>query len=345
MTKAASLAQADNQLLYPMSYRNKLINGNFDFWQRGFSQSTSGYGSDDRWANMFVGSSIVHTREAFDSDQTIVPEFPRFFSRTVVSSVAGASNCAYKEQRIEDVSTCAGKEVTLTFWAKADAAKTVAINFMQRWGLAVTSWGQNPVKVALSTAWQKFTVRASIDPVPVFVGHRGALHVVFFFDAGSSFDARTGLLGHQSGTFDIAQVQLEEGIVATPFELRPYGMELALCQRYFEKTYHPDEVPGTLTSAGALTTRQASGAGTACSFDWRFKVTKAYPAVSIVVTKYNPVAANGFVRCITGGTDCAASAEGGVSTGVDGAFVPFQTAVGSAAGALNAVHLTAESEI
>ena len=33
-------------------------------------------------------------------------------------------------------------------------------------------------------------------------------------------------------TLDIAQVQLEEGSVATPFDVRPYGLELALCQRY-----------------------------------------------------------------------------------------------------------------
>lgn len=29
-------------------------------------------------------------------------------------------------------------------------------------------------------------------------------------------------------------VQLEEGIIATPFEHRPYGLELSLCQRYYQ---------------------------------------------------------------------------------------------------------------
>ena len=33
-------------------------------------------------------------------------------------------------------------------------------------------------------------------------------------------------------TFDIAQVQVEEGQRATPFEVRPYQVELQLCQRY-----------------------------------------------------------------------------------------------------------------
>ena len=54
-----------------------------------------------------------------------------------------------------------------------------------------------------------------------------------FFDAGSNYNSRTDSLGQQSGTFDIAQVQLEEGSVATPFEVRPIGTELALCQRYY----------------------------------------------------------------------------------------------------------------
>jgi hypothetical protein len=55
-----------------------------------------------------------------------------------------------------------------------------------------------------------------------------------WLDAGSAFNARTNSLGQQSGTFDIAQVQVEPGPVDTPFERRPIGTELALCQRYYE---------------------------------------------------------------------------------------------------------------
>ena len=54
-----------------------------------------------------------------------------------------------------------------------------------------------------------------------------------FFDAGSDFNARTDNPANIH-TFDIAQVQVEPGPVATPFERRPIGTELALCQRYYE---------------------------------------------------------------------------------------------------------------
>jgi hypothetical protein len=41
--------------------------------------------------------------------------------------------------------------------------------------------------------------------------------------------------------FYITGVQLEVGSIATPFERRPYGMELALCQRYYQ-TFYPGQV-------------------------------------------------------------------------------------------------------
>lgn len=56
--------------------------------------------------------------------------------------------------------------------------------------------------------------------------------VNFWFDAGSNYASRVANLGQQSGTFDIACVQLEEGSVATPFEELPIEVSETRVNRY-----------------------------------------------------------------------------------------------------------------
>jgi hypothetical protein len=53
------------------------------------------------------------------------------------------------------------------------------------------------------------------------------------------------------GTATLQNVQLEAGSKASAFERRPIGTELALCQRYYEKSYNLETAPGTATITGA----------------------------------------------------------------------------------------------
>jgi len=229
-----------------MMFRNKIINGNFDIWQRGTSQTSTTYGSADRWALDHATSSKTGSQQAFALAQTDVPGNPKYYLRHVITSSSGGY--VYLQQGIEDVRTLSGKTATLSFWAKADSNKNIATEFFQYFGSGGSPSSQvDTVGVtthSLTTSWQKFTSTVAIPHLtdtglaggtPKTIGTSGTDHlgVVFWFDAGSSFNARTNSLGNQSGTFDIAQVQLEEGPVATPFEQRPIGMELSLCQRYY----------------------------------------------------------------------------------------------------------------
>lgn len=223
--------------------RNYLINGNFDVWQRGVSQTSHGYGSDDRWHNQNVGSTKVHSIQTFTMGQTTVPGIPRHFSRTVVTSVAGAGNYVAKQQAIERVETLAGKTITLTFWAKADASKPMSFDFFQFFGSggspSTLVQGIGATKVNLTTSWQKFSRTVSIPSVSgktLGTSNTDSLVCRFWFDAGSSHNANTVSLGQQSGTFDLAHVSIVEGDATNeddPFPHRSLDVEYALCYRYF----------------------------------------------------------------------------------------------------------------
>jgi hypothetical protein len=223
--------------------RNYLINGNFDKWDYGTSQTTSGYGSDNRWFNGNLGSTKTHSQQVCgDAERALFNAM--YFSRTVVSSVAGAGNYIQKKQNIENINLLAGKTVTLSFWAKADANKNIAVDFKQEFGTSGTP--SSPVVgigsqlIALTTTWQKKTITVTLPSiVGKTLGTDGVnttnTTITFWLDAGSDFAARSANLGQQSGTFDIAQVKIEDGSVATngwhPYD-GEFGGEIESCQRY-----------------------------------------------------------------------------------------------------------------
>ena len=225
-----------------VGFKNYIINGNFDVWQRGISQTSDGYGSDDRWANTNVGSTKTHSQVACTNTERALFN-ASYFSRTVVNSVIGASNMVTKVQAIENVTKLAGKTVTISFWAKADSNKNIAIEIEQYCGSGGASSGHifTPLStVSLTTSWQKKTVTFTI---PSIIGktlgtdgvHTSYTMIRFWFDAGSNFNSRIASLGQQSGTFDIAQVQLEEGSIATPFENLSYALQYEQCRRYYRR--------------------------------------------------------------------------------------------------------------
>ena len=227
--------------------KNPIINGGFDIWQRDTSQTASGYGSDDRWDNAQSGSTKTHSQQAFTLGQTDVLGNPEFYSRTVVTSSAGASNFVNKNQRIEGVKNFSGEIITISFDAKTDSAKDIATEFVQDFGTGgspsadVTAIGATTH--SLTTSWQRFETTVLVPSIAgKTIGSNidDDLSLIFWFDAGSDFDARTNSLGQQSGTFDIANVQVEKGTIATDFEQLTLGEIQNLCYRYFWRLIHGD---------------------------------------------------------------------------------------------------------
>lgn len=221
------------------STKNYLINGDFDIWQRGTSL-TSFNGSTkyiaDRWAEIAVGSSIGITQQLFSLGQTDVPGNPKFFHRATVNSVVGASNYADSQQRIESLRKLSNKLVTISFYAKADSNKKIALAYSANFGSGGSTQMDVPLgSFNLTTSWVRYTKTATL---PDLLGKTGGSNpfglLLFLYDAGSDFSVLADNIGQQSGIFDLARVQLEEGPVVTDFEERSYSDEFRLCQRYFQ---------------------------------------------------------------------------------------------------------------
>lgn len=305
-------------ILYP--FRNKLINGNFDIWQRGDSFTLAQY-TADRWYSGNTGSTKTASKQLFTLGQTEVPGNPTYFMRHVVNSVAGADNTVTMFQAIESVRTLAGKKATLSFYAKADSNKNIAVDFAQAFGIggtpSSTIVGIGAQLIPITTSWKKYAVTVDIPNITgkTLGTNNDCLYVSFWFDAGSNLASRTANLGQQSGTFDIAQVQVEEDSVATPFEERPIETELALCQRYYEKSYGITITPGTNSTGSMLTRYLTYTTSSTYSSDIRgvYKVTKRnIPTVTLYSTV---TGASGKIRDVNAGVDLNASMD---SSGVNG---------------------------
>jgi hypothetical protein len=198
--------------------RNKIINSKMAVWQRGTSIScpaaTTTYTADRFYVNP-TGAAVTVTQ---NTGQTNV------FQATLRVTGAASVSAVAIGQRIEatniaDLSGSILATVTLSWYAAASALTTMnyAVTYPTTadtapYSNAVTSGSQ-----AITTTLTRYSVTFTM-PAGAVTG----LQVQFTLGTFTS------------GTFDISGVQLESGSVPTPLEQRPIGLELALCQRYFE---------------------------------------------------------------------------------------------------------------
>jgi len=305
--------------LNALSFKNLLINGNFEVWQRGTSGfATTGYGyTADRWKLLSPGSSANVSRQPFQVGQSDVPNNPKYFIRSSVTSVAGAGNCCTLAQFIEDVSRMSGQMVTVSFWAKADAPRKIGVSLDQNPGAGGSPSAQIPgtgQAVQLSAVWQKFVLTFTLPSIAsVSLGTNGndSTSLNFWLDAGGTYNARSGGIGQQSGVFDIAQAQVEFGQYATSFDIRPQGIELGLCQRY-----------ARLVNGGGLTGVTLSP--TTVLFAGQWPTMRASPTVTLLKTSFSAATYELLAGAAwVGGSNCALSQPGVTSQSIVSAVNGF----------------------
>jgi hypothetical protein len=236
--------------------KNKIINGDFGVWQRGTSftnPAAFSYLVDRwRWGTDGTGSTTVFSRQTFTPGAAPVTGYEGIYFLRWDRSVT-TTGATYDDfyQPIENVQTGANQTVTISFWAKAAAAKTLTLVLAQNFGSGGSAQVSTTAGTAsVTTSWQRFTLTVALPSISgKTVGTGSSLGFVFRAPLNTTF------------TFDIWGVQLEQGSTATAFQTATGTIqgELAACQRYYFR--HTAAAPTVRLGIYAIsgTTTQANG--------------------------------------------------------------------------------------
>ena len=234
-------------------FRNRIINGDMRIDQRnaGAAVTTSGAWPVDRFQVANVTDGNFSAQQNSSVPTGFVASL-RFTTTTQDSSLTTDQQAsifqAIEGNNVSDLGwgTASAKTVTLSFWVRSsltgtfggslrNSANDRAYPFTYTISAADT-WEQKSVTIAGDTSgtWLTNTGRGiglafSMGAGPDRSGTAGVW-------AGSFLTSATGavsVIGTLNATWYITGVQLEAGSTATEFERRPYGTELALCQRYY----------------------------------------------------------------------------------------------------------------
>lgn len=283
-----------------LGFRNKIINGDFSVNQRGSANYTGG-GTLGRFMDMWSGYATAGT--VTFSPSTVAPE--GFATSVLVNvSVAGTyssgGNYCLFGTKVEGYNmipfgwgTSWAKPAILSFWARSSVVGTYTVA-LQNDGYQDTVYVAT-FSITTQNVWQKIILNIPAVTSGTWNGitnssrTSGCLWMAWSFGTDTNFETsnvntwqslnRYGtasgvdLAANAGATFYLTGVQLEQNIQATPFEQRPYGVELALCQRYYFKTdnasavahlnvYHRNSFPVVMRARPTITYNNFAGSFT-----------------------------------------------------------------------------------
>jgi hypothetical protein len=251
-----------------ISFKNRIINSNMVIDQRNAGASVTavdGTYTLDRWQTYSTPASKFSVQQNAGS---VTPPigFKNYLGATSLSAYSVTSNDYFTiGQPIEGLNvadlefgTANAKTITVSFWVRSSLTGT--------FGAGVTNSAFNrsfPFSYTISSAntWEQKSVTIAGDTSGTWLTNNGrGLELDFGIGVGStnsgtagswqsgwkpSVTGATSVVGTNGATFYITGVQLEVGTQATTFTTAggSYGAELALCQRYFSKSFSQTVVP------------------------------------------------------------------------------------------------------
>jgi hypothetical protein len=249
-------------------FKNRLINGGMVIDQRAngavMNMTGATYGTCDRWSFQYSAASKF-TAQRNAGSVTPPAGFTNYLGMTSTSAYTLLAGDYFGLiQYIEGFNTAdfawgtaSASTVTLSFWVRSSLTGTFG-------GTLINSAFNRsyPFTYTISAAntWEQKSITIAGDTTGTWIGATNGigLGLIFSLGAGSTYSAASGawtgsglfsatgatsVVGTNGATFYITGVQIEKGVTATSFDYRPYGTELSLCQRYYEKSFDIGTTP------------------------------------------------------------------------------------------------------
>lgn len=323
-------------------FRNRIINGDMRFDQRAIgtiANTTAWQYIIDRWQSILAITGMNASRISLTTSDT--PYNQGFMY--ALQFTAPTSTLTVLQQRIE-LFNCIDMlfaQKTVSFWAKSTSAQTLTVyqRLTPTGDTTTTTAGTEylnasmvDVNVSLTTSWQYYTATfpaVASTTINMTNGMNQGMRLAF------------GITPTASTTVQITGVQLERGNIATPFEFRPFPIELQLCQRYYEKSFDLATTPAANVATNCLLLTTSVTSASLCSGYIYFKMPKR--AATGTYGLYNPFSAVGVntsLRVPNGSTEVNI-ALGNTAIAVTGLTVSMSNATAFAYHA----HYVVDSEV
>lgn len=344
-------------------FKNRIINGDMRIDQRNAGGSVTpvhdAYTLDRyKWA--------LSQASKLTSQQSSVAPAGFVNSMLCTSSAAttvGSSDYFFFRQSIEGLNvadlgwgTANAQTVTLSFWVRASLTGQFGGSLRNNDGSRSYPFAYT---INAANTWEYKTITIPGETNGTWLtNNSNGIQLGFSLGSGSTFNATAGtwaagqyfsspgstnLVGTNGATFYITGVQLEAGSVATSFDYRPYGAELALCQRYYQQSYTQGVVAGANTYLGTVGwagNQSSTSTGEVWSPSITFRsVMRTAPTITLYDITGN---INKTTRLVAGVSTTHNSS--GVTNGIGDAYFAAVSVSGAAAGMIG-FHYTASAEL
>jgi len=254
MSNARELAQIPST---PSGRRNLIINGAMNVAQRGTSETgvtTFGYYACDRYIFELTNTGTWTLSQSTDAPAGFANSFK--LDCTTADASLAAGDIVIFSQRFEgqdlqhlQKGTSSAESLTASFWVKSSKTGTYILEIDDNDNARNIN---KSYTINAANTWEYKTITFEGDTTGTLDNDNGfSFRVIFWLAAGSDWSSGTlatswgpttnanravgnvNLADSTSNEFYLTGVQLEVGTVATEFEHRSFGEELALCQRYY----------------------------------------------------------------------------------------------------------------